>query len=235
MDIERKRAKMIAKQVKVSLMKQRNDKKKMISKKYRNRSLKNFEEPIYHELPILLVNMKVAQHTLKYQSVDILVLIFKELDPITFCNFREACVEFADISRHLIEGKKKQYLDNKYNAIEERRHQAWLREKAQGYIMTRHGRESLRNYEEEGLPFGYYSDDYSPYNSDDDNDINPRPSPPRVIRRLSFLNHVPTDNRFYHIGDDLSESTESSDDEYYDSNDRYSYCIYEYDPEDKYV
>jgi hypothetical protein len=125
---------------------------------------------MYQDFPIVLINFKIARNTLKYQPTEVLMIIFNNLDPVSFCNFREVCSYFADVSRSLVDIKERQYLDDKFNSIEERRHQAWIREKNQGYMMTRNGKVSFRTIEEEGLPFGYYSDDYSPYNSDGDLD-----------------------------------------------------------------
>jgi hypothetical protein len=64
---------------------------------------------------------KYIQHNLRYQPIDILNLIMKQLDPASFCSFRETHPFFAKSSKKLIKQKKLEYQNNlnrRYHLIE---------------------------------------------------------------------------------------------------------------------
>jgi hypothetical protein len=103
---------------------------------------------------------------LQNQPDEIILRIIDFLDPVSFCKFRLVCLKFNCISYDALEFKKNTYYHTKFDEIEERKYQAFLREKKRGYGMTRDGLVSLRNYENEGLPFGYFEDDYDDYSDD---------------------------------------------------------------------
>ena len=107
---------------------------------------------------------------LQHQPDEIILRIIEFLDPVSFCNFRQACFTFCQISYDMLELKKTTYYHEKFDEIEERRYQAYLRERKSGFFMTRHGPISVKQCDEDGMPFGYYSDDYDEPDYDNQSD-----------------------------------------------------------------
>ena len=99
----------------------------------------------------------------QHQPDEIILTIIKFLDPFSFCQFRLVCSKFNSISYDLLELMKTLYYKEKFDEIEKRRYQAYLRERESGYYATRYGPVSVKECDEEGMPFGYYSDDYDDY------------------------------------------------------------------------